>query len=126
MILGLKVKALIGVAVAAAAFGVGWTAKGWLEDSKDLAAMTAAQLMANEIREDLGAVAKDMENQISKIKPTETIIDRGIVREIQTPVFRSVCIPPDSDSFRMLNNIAAGNDPGKPADQGSQDSADPD
>jgi len=100
-----------------------WAGQRRLEDSKDLAAMTAAQLMANEIREDLGAVAKDMENQISKIKPTETIIDRGIVREIQTPVFRSVCIPPDSDSFRMLNNIAAGNDPGKPADQGSQDSA---
>lgn len=122
----LKVKTLIAVAAASAFLAAGWNARGWLEDSKDLAALNAQQALADELRDDLGAVAQGVEDQISRIKPTETIIDRGIVREIQKPVFRNVCIPPDSESFRMLNRIAAGKDSGEPAGESARDTAEAD
>lgn len=104
----LKVKALITVAVIAAVFGAGWTTKGWFEDSKDLAAVEAQQALAALIRQDLGQISTTVEDHLQGLKANERIIDRGIIREIQQPVYRNVCVPPDSDAFRLLNSIANG------------------
>ncbi len=121
MIFGLKIKLLIAVAAAGLVFGAGWLSKGWLEDSKDLVALKAQQALANDLRDSLGQVSKDVEAQLAGLRPSERIIDRGVVREIQTEVFRNVCVPPGSDSFRLLNGIAAGKDPGELTGEGTQD-----
>lgn len=117
--------ALIAVTVAGIASG-SWMARGWYEGNQDLAALQAQNALAESLRDDLGKVSRDMEKQIAGLKPSETVIDRGIVREIQTEVFRNVCVPPGSDSFRMLNRIANGQGPREPSDQGAEDAADAD
>lgn len=117
--------ALIAVTVAGL-IGGGWMARGWYEGNQELAAMKAAQIVAESLRDDLSKVSRDMEEQIAGLKPSETVIDRGVVREIQTEVFRNVCIPPGSQSFRMLNRIANGEGAGEPSGQGAEDAADAD
>ncbi|EDM47769.1 hypothetical protein [Marinobacter algicola] len=117
---GPKVKlAVVAVAILAIGYS-GWMARGWFEDSKDLAAMEAQKALADEIRSDMGQVARTVEDQLKGLKANERIIDRGIIREIQKPVFRNVCIPPGGDAFGLLRSIANGEAPGKPDDEGSQ------
>lgn len=117
--------ALIAITVAGLVSG-GWMARGWYEGSQDLVALQAQNALAESLRDDLGEVSRAMEEQIAGLKPSETVIDRGVVREIQTEVFRNVCVPPGSDSFRMLNRIANGQGAREPAGQGAQDAADAD
>lgn len=119
MIFGLKAKAAVAVIAVTAAFGSGWMVKGKFEDSKDLAALEAQNALADSIRSDMGAVVRTVEDQLKGLKANERIIDRGIIREIQKPVFRNVCVPTDSDAFRLLHSIANGEAPGKSADEGS-------
>lgn len=114
--------ALIAAVVAAIGTG-GWLARGWFEDSKDLAATLAQQALADEIRNDMGKVVRTVEDQLQGLKASERIIDRGIIREVERPVYRNVCVPPDSDAFRLLRALANGQAPGKPADQGADDAA---
>jgi len=120
MIFGLKAKLIAGTVAVSAAFGAGWLVKGKFEDSKDLAAMKAQQVLADKLREDLGGIVTTVEGQLKGLRANERVIDRGVIREIQTPVFRNVCVPTDSESFRLLNDLAAGKDPAKPADQSSR------
>lgn len=111
------------ITAAAAIVGAGgWMARGWFEDSKELVAVEAQQALATEIRSDMGKVVRTVEDRLKGLKANERIIDRGIIREIQKPVFRNVCIPPDGDAFRLLHSIANGEAPGKPDDQGAEDS----
>ena len=120
MIFGLKAKLIAGALAVSAAFGAGWLVKGKFEDSKDLAALQAQQVLADQLREDLGGIVSTVEGKLQGLKANERVIDRGVIREIQTPVFRNVCIPTDSDSFRLLNSLAAGEDPAKPDDQSAE------
>jgi len=120
MIFGLKANLIAGTVAVSAAFGAGWLVKGKFEDSKDLAAMKAQQVLADKLREDLGGIVTTVEGQLKGLRANERVIDRGVIREIQTPVFRNVCVPTDSESFRLLNDLAAGKDPAKPADQSSR------
>lgn len=119
MIFGLKAKAAIAAVVVAGAFGAGWVVKGKFEDSKDLAAMKAQQVLADQLREDLGGIVSTVEGKLQGLRANERVIDRGVIREIQTPVFRNVCVPTDSESFRLLNALAAGEDPAESDDQSS-------
>ena len=51
-----KVKLLIvGVVLGAVALG-SWTARGWFEDSKDLAALKAQEALAEAVRTDMAQV----------------------------------------------------------------------
>lgn len=127
MVFGLKAK-LAAVALSVSmAFGaglsVGWVVKGKFEDSKELASVKAQQALADEIRNDMGKVVRTVEDQLQGLKANERIIDRGIIREVERPVYRNVCVPPDSDAFRLLRSLAIGEAPGKPADQGADDAA---
>lgn len=110
--------ALIASFAAAIAAG-SWMARGWFEDSKDLAAVEAQHALAAEIRGDMSAVARTVEDKLAGLKSSERIIDRGIIREIQKPVFRNVCVPAGGDAFRLLEDLAAGNPARKPDDQGA-------
>jgi len=101
----------------------GWVARGWFEDSKDLAAVEAQHALAAEIRKGQAEVSAQVEKRLSELRANERIIDRGVIRGIEKPVYRNVCVPPDSDAFRLLRELANGEAPGKPADQGADDSA---
>lgn len=118
-----KIKAMIAVAAASAFLAVGWNARGWLEDSKDLAAMKAQQSLVDEIREGQRQVSKQVEQRLSELRANERVIDRGVIREIEKPVYRNVCIPPGGDAFRLLNDAASGKAPGEPNDQVPQGTA---
>jgi hypothetical protein len=126
MIFGLKAKAAVAAVVVVGAAGAGWTAKGWFEDSKDLAAMEAQQALVEEIRAGQREVSQHVEQRLSELRANERIIDRGIIREIEKPVYRNVCVPPGSDAFRLLRDLAAGQAPGKPDDQVPEGSANAD
>lgn len=102
---------LIGLAVAITAIGyAGWMARGWFEDSKDLAAMEAQQALAAKIREDIGGISTQVEDRLSELRANERIIDRGVIREIQKPIYKRVCFEPEL--VRLLNDAQRG-DPGQ-------------
>ena len=106
------------IAVAAAALIVGsWTARGWFEDSKDLAATLAQQALADEIRDGQAEIARVVEQRLSELRATERIIDRGVIREIQKPIYQRVCFEPEL--VRLLNAAARGESPGEPDGQGA-------
>ena len=115
----IQIKALAIAAVVATPiiFGAGWVTKGKFEDSKDLAAMQAQKLLADQVRKDFATHSRSVEQQLGKLSANERVIDRGIIREIEKPVFVNVCIPPDGDAFRLLELLAKGAAPGESDDQ---------
>ena len=84
----------------------GWVARGWFEDSKDLAAVEAQHALAAEIRKGQAEVSAQVEKRLSELRANERIIDRGVIREIQKPIYQRVCLEPDS--IRLLNLAAQG------------------
>ena len=123
MTFGFKAKlAVSGLAIITIGY-TGWMARGWFEDSRDLAAIEAQERLTAKIRSDLDSITQAVEGQLQGLKANERIIDRGIIREIEKPVYRNVCIPDDSDAFRLLNDLAAGKAASKPDDQGSPNAA---
>ncbi len=106
-----KVKALIALAVAGALIVSGWSARGWLEDSKDLAAMKAQQTLADKIREGQAEVSRQVADHLRKLEGTERVIDRGIIREVSKPIYQRVCLP--DRAIRLLNAAAQNQAPGE-------------
>lgn len=106
--------ALIAAVVTAIGTG-GWMARGWFEDSKDLAAVKAQHALAAEIREGQAAISRQVEQRLSELRANERIIDRGVIREIQKPIYQRVCLEPDA--IRLLNLAAQGQPAGKPDGQ---------
>lgn len=106
MIFGLKAKAAVAAVALAGAVAVGWTAKGWLEDSKDLAALEAQNALAAEIREGQAKISKQVEDRLGELRANERIIDRGVIREIQKPIYQRVCFEPEL--VELLNDAQRG------------------
>ncbi|WP_417329573.1 hypothetical protein [Halomonas cupida] len=101
---------LVGTAlVLAVAVASGWLARGWLEDSQRLTAERAAQqaIDAALVRE--SEIASVVETRLAELEANERIIDRGIIREIEKPIYQRVCLEPRL--IRLLNNAAAGSSP---------------
>jgi len=117
------VKPLLILGIAASISAGSWMARGWFEDSKQLIAVTAQQALADEIRASQADIATLVERRLREFRGSERVIDRGVIREIQTTTFKNVCVPVDSDSFRMLNNIAQGNFTGESNSQSAGNSA---
>lgn len=115
-------KPLIIVVTVAAIGSGGWMARGWFEDSQDLVALEAQQALVEEIRKGQREVSQQVERRLSELKANERIIDRGIIREIEKPVYRNVCVPADSDAFRLLRDLANGQAPSQPDDEVPADS----
>jgi hypothetical protein len=109
--------AAIALSVGVIAFG-GWSARGWFEDSKDLAALEAQQALAAELREGQRKIASEVEQRLGELQANERIIDRGVIREIQKPIYQRVCLEPDA--IRLLNAAAQGKAPGEPAGEVSE------
>ncbi|WP_110710534.1 hypothetical protein [Salinicola sp. CR57] len=104
----------LAISVASAA---GWLSRGWLEDSQRLTAIEAAKAAADQALARESVIAGVVEARLSTLDANERIIDRGIVREIQQPIYRNVCL--GADALRLLNAAAAGRAPD------STDPADP-
>jgi len=114
-----KVRALIAAAVAGALIAAGWSARGWLEDSKDLAAMQAQKTLADKIREGQAEVSKQVAEHLSQMEGTERIIDRGVIREVSKPIYQRVCLP--DNAIRLLNAAAENRAPGESDGEVSED-----
>ncbi|WP_165856745.1 hypothetical protein [Marinobacter sp. JSM 1782161] len=118
---GPKIKlAIIAVVVAAIGYA-GWMARGWFEDSKDLAAMEAQQALVAEVREGQRQISAEVEKRLANLKANERIIDRGVIREIQKPIYQRVCFEPEL--VRLLNSAARGEAPREPAGEGADSTA---
>ncbi len=96
--------------IAGIAFG-GWTARGWYEGKKDLAALKAAQAAINAAMARESGIAQAVEEKLATLKANQTVIDRGVIREVVKPIYQRVCFEPDL--VRMLN---LGADEALPAD----------
>ncbi|MEQ5834228.1 hypothetical protein [Marinobacter sp. NFXS9] len=96
----------------------GWQARGWFEDSKDLAAKEAMEKTLDAAMDRESKVAREVQDKLAQLKPTERIIDRGIIREVQKPIYKRVCFEPEL--VRLLNAAADGETaalPGKLTDE---------
>lgn len=105
------------VALASAVWcGVGWQVRGWQEDSNRLAAKGAAEAVIAAAMARESGIAEVVEQKLAGLQASETVIERGIIREIEKPIYRNVCL--GDDAVRLLNAAASGeatSDPAKPA-----------
>jgi hypothetical protein len=107
---------LAGLALLLVATAAGsWQARGWLEDSHRLTAERATQQTINAAMARESEIAANVEARLAELQASERVIDRGIIREIEKPLYRNVCL--GDDAVRLLNDAAAGRapDPAEPA-----------
>ncbi|MTI72578.1 MAG: hypothetical protein FH747_03115 [Stenotrophomonas sp.] len=112
------------VALIAAIAAGGWVGRGWYEDSRDLAEERGAQAAIDAAMERESKIAEKVETRLADLQANERIIDRGVIREIQNPVYRNVCLP--AGGLRLLNAAARGEPvPAESSDPVPGDPADP-
>lgn len=104
--IGLKVKTIIGVAVAGSLFFGGWQVRSYYEDSKNLAAKEERDKIMNIVESRESKIALNVQQQIRDLDINTRTIDRGIIREIEKPIYRDVCLP--ANGVRLFNAIANG------------------
>lgn len=106
--------------------GAGWMARGWFEDAQRLTATKAAQAAVDTALDKEGTVAQQVEKRLAQQKITQRVIDRGVIREIEKPIYQRVCL--GDDGIRLLNAAAQGRAPdtAKPTDKMPGDSPDTD
>lgn len=116
--MSLSIRLALYALLFAAIFGSGWKVKGWQVDSVNLAVEQASQAIRDNAIQRESAIAGKVEERLSTLKANQTVIERGIIREIQKPIYQRVCFEPDV--VRLLNAAARGEAapaPGKPAGQ---------
>lgn len=104
-----KLTLLASAAALAATFGAGWQIANWQNDSRALTAERAAQQAINAAMARESEIAAHVEERLAELQANERVIDRGIIREIQKPIYQRVCLEPNV--IRLLNNAAAGTEP---------------
>lgn len=109
--------ALCAIALAAT-FTTGWTVKGWQVDSVNLAVKEASDAIRDNAINRESGIAEKVEERLSTLSANQTVIDRGIIREIQKPIYQRVCLEPDAVS--LLNAAARGEAPAAPAKPAGQ------
>ncbi len=102
----MKTRLIIMAVVALGLASTGWASRGWFEDAKRLAVAEDRQELAEQIRGDVSGIAKSVEQRLGELQANERIIDRGIIREIQKPIYQRVCAEPAV--VRMLNAALRG------------------
>lgn len=93
----------------AATLAAGWQARGWYEDSHRLTAERALRLAVDAAFARESEIAAGVEARLAELQANERIIDRGLIREIEKPIYRNVCL--GDDAIRLLNDAAAGRAP---------------
>lgn len=101
-----QIKLIAGLVVVAGLFFSGWQVRGWHEDSKQLAADKAMQRAIDAALNRESAVARVVEDKLATLQANQTTIDRGVIREIVKPEYRTVCLP--DAAVRLLNAAAIG------------------
>ncbi|MGJ8517524.1 hypothetical protein [Carnimonas bestiolae] len=106
---------IISAAALAIAFIAGWKTSSWHHDSQRLVAERAAQQVADKALLRESQIADIVEQRLANLHANERVIDRGVIREIQKPVYQRLCLEPDA--IRLLNHAAqyTGADPAKSA-----------
>ncbi|WP_106418709.1 hypothetical protein [Salinicola tamaricis] len=97
------------LAVLAIAAGGGWFSRGWFEDAQRLTALEAARAATSQALARESVIAGVVEARLATLDAHQRVIDRGVIREIQKPIYRRVCLEPDA--VRLLNAAAAGRAP---------------
>lgn len=113
MISSFSIRLALCALLAAAIFGAGWKAKGWQVDSVNLAVAEAAKEIRDNAIQRESDIAGQVEAKLSTLTANQTVIDRGIIREIQKPIYQRVCLEPGVIS--LLNAAARGEAPPAPA-----------
>ena len=104
-----KLTILASAAALAATFAAGWQVAQWQNDSHALTAERTAQQAINAAMARESEIAAHVEERLAELQANERVIDRGIIREIQKPIYQRVCLEPNV--IRLLNNAAAGTKP---------------
>lgn len=91
--------------VAGLGVATGWTVHGWQVDAADLAAERAAKVIVDRTNVRDAGIATRLESALLDVQANKSVIDRGIIREIQSPIYRNVCL--GDDVVRLLNAGAA-------------------
>lgn len=104
-----KLTLAASAAALAATFAGGYQVANWQNDSHSLTAERAAQQAINAAMARESEVAANVESRLAELQANERVIDRGIIREIQKPIYQRVCLEPSVIS--LLNNAAAGTEP---------------
>lgn len=104
--------------IAVACFGTGWKVKGWQVDSENLAVQNAANAIRDNAIARESDIAGKVEARLGELTANQTVIDRGIIREIQKPIYQRVCLEPAA--IGLLNAAARGEAPPAPAEPARQ------
>lgn len=109
--------------IAAISLGTGWAVRGWKENSETLAIERAVQKVADDAVARESGIAEQVEARLAELTANKTVIDRGVIREIEKPIYRNVCLP--GESIRLLNSAARGEAPADPAEPADEMPAEP-
>lgn len=104
-----KIALMVGAAAILVAFHSGWKVANWQNESAQLTAERAAQQAIDAAMTRESDIAAHVESRLAELQANERVIDRGIIREIQKPMYQRVCLEPDA--IRLLNHAAAGTEP---------------
>jgi len=106
---------LIAVAVVMAGCSLlGWSGRGWYEDSVDLAELRGAQAAIGAAMKRESEIAGKLETRLQELKANERVIERETIKIVNRPVYQSVCL--DADGLRLIN-LSKGAATTKPADK---------
>lgn len=87
------------VVVAGLLTSSGWFARGWWEDSKELAAHSA-------VVETQRLVAVSLEEKLQQLRENERTVVRETTKVVERPVYRNVCL--DDTGVQLVNAAKAG------------------
>lgn len=104
-----SLRLIASVAALAVTFAAGWQVSSWQSESQQLTAERAAQQAIDAAMARETKIAAHVEERLSELQANERVIDRGIIREIQKPIYQRLCLEPDA--IRLLNHAAAGTAP---------------
>lgn len=72
---------------------VGWTARGWYEDKRELAIQTFANTVSTKLITKESIVARAVEDKLSNINVTREVIEHDRVKIVQSnPVYHITCM----------------------------------
>lgn len=81
-------------------FGGGWTVRGWSEAKDREKENKRIDLAISEARSKESIRAESLEIQLAEIKKTERVIKREVIKIIEKPFYRDICL--DDDGLRIL------------------------
>lgn len=113
-----QIRVLAYLAIAALCFGSGWKVKGWQVDSENLAIERAAAAIRDQAMARESDIAEKIEQRLGELQANQTVIDRGIIRETEKPIYLRVCLEPGA--IGLLNAAARGQAAPVPADPAGQ------